>query len=97
MTEKVEYGLVIAFPDQSPAYVYGFEAGSLWECFRRGVQIERHQVHAANRQLLLRMATHFGLCAHFEPVSVDGEVFPDYLLFSARKTNTLQLVVNNEP
>lgn len=49
--------LIVSFPDQSPSFVNGFEAGKLWERMRSGAEAEIEAVtHTENREVIDRMA-----------------------------------------
>lgn len=67
------YGLLVAFDDQSPAYVYGFEAGMIWAQMRAGTTsgIEV-TTHAENRETIRRMAISDGWTIECNPSEVDG-------------------------
>lgn len=58
--ENVGYGLVVSFPDQSPSFVHGFEAGGIWEQMkfaRLGASAALSMtVHTENLEVIERMA-----------------------------------------
>ncbi len=81
------YGLIVAFEDQSPSYVHGYELGKL-SAFMEGLappeQIDGHEttVHAVNRVTLDRMCAAFGWSASWR---VDP-AFPDWAFVTLTKT-----------
>lgn len=52
-----EFGLLVSFPDGSPSFVNGYEAGMIWEAMQRGDDVIERTVHAENIPVLRRMAT----------------------------------------
>ena len=54
---------LVAFPDESASFVYGFEAGMIWEYLQRGETVLESVVHEANREVLQRMALASGYVA----------------------------------
>lgn len=79
------YGLVLRFPDQSPSFVHGFEAGKLdarFEAASIGLQTieptEVFLIHVANEQIVTDDARRFGLAAIISPcVDKDGTDYSD--------------------
>ena len=63
--------LVLAFPDQSSSFCYGFEAGQIWERMKAGERIEQ-TVNDENREMYVRMAQAKGWRAEFERINDDG-------------------------
>ena len=67
------YGLLVSFPDQSPSFVHGFEAGQLWERMDRGSALEiEATTHRENREVIRRMADQCGFDAEIQPTEVEG-------------------------
>lgn len=68
MSEPVQYGLIVSFPDQSDSFVHGYEAGMLATDMRRGdvAEIER-TVHSANREVITRLCMAEGWSVRFTP------------------------------
>jgi len=64
-----EFGCIVSFPDQSEAFVLGYEAGILQHRMTLGEAVIENDVpyHAINRLLFERMCTAFGYEAEFEP------------------------------
>ena len=62
MTEDVRYMPVVSFPDQSPSFVHGFEAGMIWQQMQDGLDpIEPEiAVQRANREVFENMANSAG-------------------------------------
>lgn len=70
------FGLVVAFPDGSPSFVHGFEAGGLWERMERGeTPIELGSAHAANEEVHRRMADHMGYEVEWKRMDKPYEVY----------------------
>lgn len=55
MSEREEFGLLMAFDDQSKSFVHGYECGQIWEIMSRKEPIER-MVHTANVGQIKQMA-----------------------------------------
>jgi hypothetical protein len=54
---------VVAFPDQSPNFVYGFEAGQIWSAMQILKVVDTHlsfTTNRENREVIQRMAVHLG-------------------------------------
>ena len=67
------YQLLVSFPDQSPTFCHGFEAGKLWAEMRGGLSAEiETTTRVENREVILRMATAEGWEVRRTPSSVDG-------------------------
>lgn len=72
MSENVEsaderYRLIVAFPDGSPSFVHGYEAGKLgYRMQFTAEQTIEEMVHTANEEVLRRMAVAYGWSAEFE-------------------------------
>lgn len=66
-----EYGLLVAFPDQSESFTLGFEAGQCWERLEVG-DIEDCTIHTENEEVVRRIARHFFYDVEFERTDVDG-------------------------
>lgn len=66
-----EYGLLVAFPDESHSFVHGFEAGQLWQCMheRDSVEIEC-TIHAENVEVIRRMCGSAGWACEFTPTEL---------------------------
>lgn len=66
------YQLVVSFPDQSPSFGHGLEAGKLWEQMRAGhvAEIEA-TTHLENREVIRRIADHLGWSTEVLP-QLDG-------------------------
>lgn len=87
-TENGGWGLLVAFPDGSPSFVHGFEAGQLWQRIRDGreAEIEKLTIHAANEEVVQRMATSEGWECEFEPCKDETErVYDTYRVVTLRK------------
>ena len=65
-----EYGLLVAFPDQSETFVLGFEAGQCWGRLEAGDAADR-TIHTKNQEVVRRMARHFSYDVQF--TDVEGE------------------------
>lgn len=67
------YQLRVAFPDESPSFVYGFEAGKLWAQMLSGIVAEIEAVtHSENREIISRMAIAEGWDIEQEPTAIGG-------------------------
>ncbi len=83
-----EWGLVVAFPDESPSFVHGYEAGALAERMKRGdvAEIERETVHAANEEIIRRLCVAYGWDCEFEPCKDEtDQVYETYRVVTLRK------------
>lgn len=68
------WACVLSFPDQSPAFAHGVEAGMWWErCQRDDMPTEGATVHADNQIVLHRMAQYHGLVVTFTTLEGFGE------------------------
>ncbi len=73
MSEQADYGLMVAFTDESPSFVNGYEAGMLWERMRSGTVAEiETTTHAENRDVIQRMATADGWDCEVKASEVEG-------------------------
>jgi hypothetical protein len=73
MSEPVNYGLMVAFTDESPSFVHGYEAGMLWERMRSGAVAEIEMTtHTENRDVIQRMATADGWDYEIKASGVEG-------------------------
>lgn len=91
MTETRQ--LIISFPDQSPSFAYGFEAGGVWHRMRTnepdiGTLEEPLTLREENKELYSDMAQNNLYHAYFRPSEVEGWM---YVYFTKKKTG-LQLV-----
>ena len=75
-----QYGLVMAFVDQSPPFAHGFECGQLWEQMKRGEVIDDEVIHAENREQVEKM------CRRFRYEYIIGDSAPGWHSFSAKPT-----------
>jgi hypothetical protein len=83
-----EWGLIVAFPDGSPSFVHGFEAGQLVERMQRGdkAEFERIMIHAANEEVIRRMCVAYGWECEFEPCKDEtDQVYETYRMVTLRK------------
>lgn len=73
------YSLVVSFPDQSPSFCYGFEAGKLWERMDRGDVAELEETtRIENREMIARAAAYLGWSVDVTPSEVDGWDFTKF-------------------
>lgn len=73
-SESADYELVVAFPDPSPCFVHGFEAGQLYEHMLNPAspsEIER-TTHVENREVLERIAVAKGWRLERMPSGIEG-------------------------
>lgn len=56
MSEDTDYGMLVAFTDESDSFVLGFETGQVWEAMARSDPFIERTVHAVNGEVLSRMA-----------------------------------------
>jgi len=97
MTDKEGWGLLVAFPDGSPSFVHGFEAGQIWQRIRDGreAEIEKLTVHSANEEVIRRMAITDGWECEFEPCKDETEkVYDTYRVVTLRKVGKASAIVN---
>lgn len=77
MSEKTNMTMAVAFPDGSPSFVHGFEAGMVYQEMKEGRLVidrgieEGFPVHTANIELFQRLATANSF--HLELQSTDLE------------------------
>ncbi|WP_243368907.1 hypothetical protein [Microvirga solisilvae] len=94
--ETVEYGLIVSFPDQSPGFTHGFEAGMLWlrmsESTEREIEIT---THADNREVIQRMAASLGWSSAINPSGVEGWDYTQLVKVESKPRPELRLVVDN--
>jgi hypothetical protein len=66
-TTQENYELLVKFPDQSPSFVHGYEAGQISEKLRdlRAMAVAT-VVHTANREVLASIAEMRGWSVDFE-------------------------------
>ena len=70
---NVGYGLIVSFPDGSPNFVNGFEAGALWNRLTSGTEAEISlTTHAVNRVVIARMADAQGWDVEVTQSPVEG-------------------------
>lgn len=62
---------VVVFPDGSPSFVYGFEAGKIWEVMVRGTDSFSGPVSLPNKEVLERMCIAQGYSMDWEDLG-DG-------------------------
>jgi hypothetical protein len=72
MSENVSYGLLVSFPDGSPSFVHGYEAGLVGSDMKRAEPEIKRTVHIENKEVLTRMAISYGYSFEFEACSVEG-------------------------
>lgn len=53
---STESSLLISFPDQSPAFCYGYEAGIIWGKMEMGIPDLHVTIHESNIGLIKTMA-----------------------------------------
>lgn len=68
------YELLIAFEDESPSFVHGFEAGRIWEAMKTREMIVM-TVHDENVALISQMAARNDYSAQFRASDIPGWVF----------------------
>ncbi len=82
------WGLIVSFPDASPSFVHGFEAGTISERFTSGreAEIERLTVHAANEEVIRRLCVAHGWECEFQPCTDETEKeYDEYRVVTLRK------------
>lgn len=56
-TTEDGYQLLVSFPDQSPPFTYGFEAGNIWAMLTANLVSELNfTTRVENREVIMRMA-----------------------------------------
>ena len=59
--EQSDYRLIVSFPDESPSFVNGYEAGAIgYRMEHTAEQVIEETVHSANQEVLRRMCAGFG-------------------------------------
>ena len=66
-----EYSMLFSFPNQSPSFVHGFEAGMLWREMEAGALTIKRTIHSINLGLVHRMATQSGYSFNSVPTNID--------------------------
>jgi len=69
---EAEYSLILAFPDESPSFAHGFEAGLLYQRLLAGETPIEDVAHAENREVVSRMAERCGYECRLEEAEVEG-------------------------
>lgn len=65
--------LLVAFPDESPSFVHGFEAGRIWQRMKVNDEAEIWATtHPENREVIRRMADAEGWSVEVTPTDVEG-------------------------
>lgn len=54
--EENTWQLLVAFPDESPSFAHGFQAGQIWEAMKRSDPRIEATVLAENEEVCMRMA-----------------------------------------
>ncbi len=68
------WGLIMAFPDQSPSFAHGFAAGKIWADMKRNDQAElSFDVAQENRDVVYRMAAALGWSVECQPMTGEFE------------------------
>lgn len=57
---------IVTFPDGSPSFVHGFEAGGIWHDMQGAPREFERTVHTENEEVVRRMARHMGYKVEFE-------------------------------
>lgn len=69
-----EFRCLVPFPDETPSFVHGFEAGCIWERMNKGEQqiggIYEIALHTKNIEVFNRMAAAQGYDIEIEPPGV---------------------------
>lgn len=90
------YGLVFSFPDQSPSFVHGFEAGEWWQKMRAAKNMDVDSfgtfggfpIHAANEGVIIQMAKYYGFRAIIAPCTDQtGAEYPEWTNVRFEKIN----------
>lgn len=89
MTDDAEYGLIVAFPDGSPSFVHGFEAGRVDQQMIDGVPEFELMSHTENQEVFTRMAVAMGYEAEFEKTEIEE--------WQTAKFKKVALPKNNNP
>lgn len=84
---NTEYGLIVAFPDGSPSFVHGFEAGRIDQQMIDGVPEFELTTHTENEELFQRMAVAMGYEFTFEKTEYPEWQFSKFRKVAEPKTN----------
>ncbi len=87
MIEDTEYGLIVAFPDGSPSFVNGFEAGRVDQQMIDGVPEFEMTAHSANEEVFRRMAIAMGYEFTFEKTEYPEWQFVKFVKTAEPKIN----------
>lgn len=81
-----EFRCLVPFPDQSPSFVHGFEAGMIWQQMVAGASVIEPPiaVHSANAEVYRRMAAAQGYDCEIEPCEGPDDVW-SMLKFEKRR------------
>lgn len=72
-TETAGYSLAVSFPDESPSYTHGFEAGGIWQRMKAGREVTiTATTHVENREFFRRAAVAEGWSCSIQPTTVEG-------------------------
>jgi hypothetical protein len=66
MSEEEGWSLILQFPDGSPSFVHGFEAGRLWHRLEIEYEPIEQMINVENREIVVRMAAAKGWTVEFE-------------------------------
>ena len=81
---------VVLFPDESPSFVHGFEAGMIWALMEAGQAVIERTCHEENREVLTRMADRLGYALDATATDVPG--WADFRFQKQRPAGHLQVV-----
>lgn len=74
MTETT-HGLILPFPDQSPSFCHGFEAGNVWTELKTKTFVDGRTVRVENTEVLKAIAAHYGYTATLVESEVEGWLY----------------------
>lgn len=73
-----EYGLILAFPDQSDSFCHGWEMGALDARLACEIAPFELTLHEANTECITRVCQARGWRAEIKPTEVDGWIQCDF-------------------
>lgn len=90
MNEQARWGLIVAFPDDSPSFTNGYEAGQIGRRMQCAEPSIETTLHTENAEVISNMALHYGYTVDIKPTDVAG--WSECKLTKARPAGALHVV-----
>lgn len=87
-----DYNLLVAFPDGSPSFVHGFEAGTIWQRMQTKETPIEATLHFANTEVFSRMAEAAGYGMVSKETDFPEWVDVDFILMPDEPRTKLRLI-----